>query len=231
MNILITGASAAIARRLASALGDRHAVTLTDRAAVDGVENFVRCDLDHDDATSDLVRGMDVIIHSGRSERGGSVSERLDDAMRCLYNLVRAACEEGTPRLIFLSSLAVMGRHDERHAVTECWRPAPTTDTETLGFHMGEFICREFAREHRIEVVCLRLGELTWNSGEAPPSDGLYVEDAVHAVERALSADISEGYADSRSYWGLFHIQSSVPNQRFLTTAARTALGYTLSAR
>ena len=72
MNILITGASTPLSRHLASALGGRHMVTLTDIADVPGVEGFVRCDLDHDDATNDLVRGTDVIVHSGgiRRERG-----------------------------------------------------------------------------------------------------------------------------------------------------------------
>ena len=50
--------------------------------------------------------------------------------------------------------------------------------------------------------------------------------DAVQAVEKALTADISEGYADSRSYWSVFHIQSDVPNRRFLTTTAETRLGF-----
>ena len=45
MNILITGASAPLSQRLASALGGQHTVTLTDIADVPGVEGFVRCDL------------------------------------------------------------------------------------------------------------------------------------------------------------------------------------------
>ena len=95
MNILITGASAPLSRHLASALGGRHTITLTDIADVPGV---VRCDLDHDDATSELVRGMDVIVHSGQTDINADVSERLDTAMRRLYNLVWAAYEERATR-------------------------------------------------------------------------------------------------------------------------------------
>ena len=227
MNILITGASAPLSRHLASALGGRHTITLTDIADVPGV---VRCDLDHDDATNDLVRGAGVIVHSGGSDGSADVSERLDRAMRRCYNLVQVAYEEGVPRVVFLSSLSVMGRYDKGLAVTEGWKPAPTTDANVLGFHLGEFICREFAREHRIEVVCLRLGDLAWSDGAPLSTSALYPDDAVRAIESALTVDISEGYAGSRSYWGLFHVQSAVPNQRFLTAAAESEIGYTRPA-
>ena len=226
MNILITGASTRIAGLLASALGESHSVTLTDRAPASDAGNFVQCDLDHDAATSDLVRGMDVVIHPGQIDVGLSVSEQLDGGMRCVYNLVRAAAEEGVPRVVFLSSLSVMGRYDEEYVVTERWLPAPTTETDVLCLHLGEFICREFAREHRIEVVCLRLGDLVGDDDVSLSTSALYPDDAVQAVEKALTADISEGYADSRSYWAVFHIQSDVPNRRFTTTTAETRLGY-----
>ena len=226
MNILITGASSPLAGRLESEIGARHSVTLTDIVDVPGA---VLCELDHDDATNDLVRGMDVVVHLGQTDGDADVSERLDTAMRRCYNLVQAAYEEGVPRVVFISSLSVMGKYDEDLAVTETWRPAPTTDADVLGFHLAEFTCREFAREHRIEVVCLRLGDLVW-SAEAPPSkSALYPDDAVRAVESALTVDISEGYAGSRSYWRLFHVQSAVPDQRFLTAEAEAKLAYILS--
>ena len=49
----------------------------------------------------------------------------------------------------------------------------------------------------------------------------------MQAVERALTADISEGYADSRSYWAVFHIQSDVPDQPIPDCmTAEKGLGY-----
>ena len=224
MNILITGASSPLARHLVSDLGGRHTVTLTD---IDDAPGAVLCDLGHDDATNELVREADVIVHSGQSYDNAAVSERLDTAMRRCYNLVQAAYEEGVPRIVLLSSLSVMGRYDEGLAVTETWKPAPTTDADVLGFHLAEFICREFAREYRIEVVCLRLGDLVWDADTSHSTSALHLDDALRAVESALTVDISEGYAGSRSYWGLFHVQSAVPDQRFLTVEAEAKLGYT----
>ena len=226
MNILVTGASTRIARLLADALGRSDSVTLSDRVPASGAGNFIQCNLDHDEATNDLVRGMDVVIHPGQVDVGLPVSEQLDGGMRCVYNLVRAAAEEGVPRFIFISSLSVMGRYDEDYAVTERWLPAPTTETDELCFHLGEFICREFAREQQIEVVCLRLGDIVGDEDAPVSTSALYPEHAVQAVENALTADISEGYADSRSYWAVFHLQSGVPNRRFLTDTAEARLGF-----
>ena len=214
MNILITAASTRIAGLLADALGDSHSVTISDQVPSSDGDNFVLCDLDHDAGTNDLVRGMDVVIHPGQVDVGLPVSEQMDGGMRCVYNLARAAAEEGVPRLILLSSLSVMGRYDEEYAVTERWLPAPTTEADVLCYHLGEFICREFAREHKIEVVCLRLGDLVGEDEPPASSSALYTSDAVQAVEKALTADISEGYADSRSYWAVFHIQSDVPDRQ-----------------
>ena len=137
MNILITGASTRISNLIATALTGQHSVTLTDRVPSPGLDNFVQCDLDHDPSTNDLVRGMDVVIHSGQVDPGLPVSEQLDGGMRCVYNLVRAAAKEGVPRVVFLSSLSVMGRYDEEYVVTERWLPSPTTETDVLCFHLG----------------------------------------------------------------------------------------------
>ncbi|HJO81504.1 MAG: NAD(P)-dependent oxidoreductase [SAR202 cluster bacterium] len=228
--ILITSASTRLARRLASDLAGDHDVRLTDRSPVPDASDFTRCGLGHDENTNDLVRGADVIIHSGWVDQSDSVSDQLDAAMCRTYNLLQAATDESVPRLIFLSSLALMGGYDENFAVTEKWRPVPTTETANLCYHLGEFVCKEFARERRLEVVCLRLGEFVWD--EAPAStSALYPDDATNAVRKSLTADVSEGYAGSISAWNVFHIQSAVPDARFLTATANRQLGYEPASR
>ena len=61
---------------------------------------------------------------------------------------------------------------------------------------------------------------MVWDaiSPEPVSSSALYLDDAVQAVEQALTAEIPD--------WSIFHIQSPVHNARYLTTAARQALGY-----
>ncbi|MCH8992309.1 MAG: NAD(P)-dependent oxidoreductase, partial [Acidobacteria bacterium] len=179
MKVLITNGGFRLSQELATVLGDSHEVTLTARTQAPTSTKFVQSDLGHDEATNALVKGIDAIVHSGDTDPEASISDRLDVAMRCTYNLLYAAVEEGVPRVIFLSSLGLLDGYDEELAVTERWRPIPPTDPAMLSYHLGEYVCREFARERRISVMCLRLGRLTWDSssGQAISSQALHPDD------------------------------------------------------
>jgi nucleoside-diphosphate-sugar epimerase len=198
LKTLITGSNLQLSQDLANALSPTHEVTLTDSA------------LNHTPNTNNLVRGTDVIIHSGEVDLTATASDQLDYQMRCTYNLLRAATEEGVPRFIFLSSLQLMDGYNPDMAVTERWKTTPTTDLPVLCYHLGEMVCREFAREGKINVIMLRLGEITPESSTNPSTSALYMDDAISAVEKALTAETS-GWLD------IFHIQSDVPNARYLT--------------
>lgn len=223
MKILITGAASRLSQELADSLSGDHDVTLTDRKGVSTDHTFVRSELGHDEATNTLVRGMDAIVHSGEMDRDASATDSLDAAMRGTYDLLYAAAEEGVPRLVFLSSLRLLDRYDEDMVVRETWRPTPTTDTDVLCYHLGEFVCREYAREQKIDVVCLRLGELAWDEPGEASSSAVYPNDAIQAVSASLAAELST--------WNIFHIQSGVPDQRFTTLVAQETLGYAPAQR
>ena len=210
MKVLITSAASRLPQELANSLGEGHDVRVTDAQQVSSDLDFVRSDLDHSTATNELVRGIDVIIHSGEVDPASSVSEQLDYQTRCTYNLLWAAAEEGVARFVYLSSLSLMHGYDAELAVTERWKPLPTPEPAVLCYHLGEYVCREFAREAKTNVVVLRLGELTDEADPSPSRSALYLDDAVQAVEKALTAKLS-GWLD------IFHIQSAVPNARYLT--------------
>ncbi len=234
MRVLVTNGGTRLSRIVAEALAGEYDVRLTDRSplvdAPDGVE-LVRSDLGHGEATNDLVRGMDAIVHSGEPDSSASVSDRLDDAMRCTYNLLWAASEEGVPRLVYLSSLSVMRGYPENHTVTERWRPRPGTDVSALCYHVGEYVCREFGRDGRVDSVCLRLGDLVEDGGTAASTSALYPRDAAQAVKKALALTDAEKEPVYRApvvrpTWSVFHIQSAVPNARYMLNTAEEFMGY-----
>lgn len=217
MKILITSAQSRLSRSLARLLGERHEIVLTDRGG--GPEGFssTRCDLGHDPSTHDLVAGVDGIVHAVESE--GRPTEQFDHATRCTYNLLRAAVEESVPRFVYLNSLDVMNGHGEDCLVFESWRPIPTTDPGVLAGHLGEYVCREFSRSEGITAVSLRLGPIVWNGGDGVPlTSALFEDDAIQAVELALTTELTG--------WHTFHIQSAVPDARYLICMAERMLGY-----
>ncbi len=229
MKVLITAAGSGLARQLADSLGDEHDVVLTDREDVPTDHKFVRSDLNHTEPTNNLVRGVDVIVHSGSVDPGHSVSDQLDYQMRCTYNLLWAAWQEGVSRFVYLSSLRLMEGYDPSYAVTESWKPTPTLDLDVLCYYLGEIVCREFARERKTEVTILRLGEVTPFSDMDPSTSAVYEDDALEAIRLSMTSDHS-GWLD------IFHIQSDVPDARFLSgqswrsaddVAQVVSLGYT----
>ena len=221
MKLLLTTGAHRLTQHLADAFSSDHTIVLTDDAPQQTVHSFIRCDLDHDQTTTRLTQGVSAIVHFGWVDPDEDVSLQLDRQTRRTFNLLSAADEAGIPRVIYLSSLSLMQGYSEKLRVNERWRPLPTTNPQILAPYLGEIVCREFARERRLQVVCLRLGEMMWEQGSRNSGCGLYPKDLVRAVSRALVADLPP--------FSVFHIQSKMPGQRYETGEAERVLGLELS--
>ena len=227
MNILITSAGSELARNVAGALAEEHTLRLTELYPVDTVEGtFVQSELGHDESTNELVRGMDTIIHIAEipsdllAEADQPDNYAIDYQTRCTYNLLMAASEEGVKHAIYASTLRLFEQHGEEWTVTESWRPRPSVDSFVLSRHLGEFTCREFGREGKLNVTCLRLGNLVTADAAAttePDSMWLEMNDAVSAFQGAL---------ESSAPWRIFHIQSEFPGSRFSIGKAKGHLKF-----
>lgn len=213
MKLLITSAGTPLAQALAADLSREHEVTLTDLVDVETDVAFVCCELGHEGETESLVDGMDAIVHLAELPDGLRNDEReVDFHTRCTYNLMFGAREKKVGHVVYISSLSLFAACDPNWNVTEQWAPRPTTDAAPLAKYLGEFTCREFAREHSVRVTCLRFGDV---GGEGDTA--LTVEDAVTAIRSALSND--------GPMWRVLHVQSEIENARFPIGQAREALG------
>lgn len=227
MNILITSATSALAQGLADALSSEHHIRLTDLIDIETDFEFVRSDLGHGDETHKLAQGMDAIIHLAQLssvvlvESNQPENLEIDFLTRCTYNLLWAAAGEGVSHVVYASTLHLFDPCEEDWTVTESWRPRSTTESPILSRHLGEFVCREFAREGRLNITCLRLGTLiTAHRAENQPFDSTWLEmgDAIHAFKCALDA--------SPTKWSIYHIQSEFPNSRFSINKAKESLKF-----
>ncbi len=227
MNILITSAGSELARNVAGALAEAHTLRLTELHPVENiVGDFLQSELGHDETTNELVRGIDTIIHIAEvspeclAEADQPDNYAIDYQTRCTYNLLMAASEEGVKRFIYASTLRLFEQHGEDWTVTESWRPRPSVDSFVLSKHLGEFTCREFAREGKINVTCLRLGNLvTAETAATTEYDSMWLEmnDAVTAFQGALT---------SPSQWDIYHIQSEFPEARFSVRTAKAEIEF-----
>ncbi|MCX6044707.1 MAG: hypothetical protein NT075_06295 [Chloroflexi bacterium] len=221
MRILITSAAAPLAQQLATALRPEHEIRLTERTFVPNLPNLAVSPLHHDLSTNLLVREIDALVHVAEPLPTDNEIEQIDYLTRCTYNLYLAAVAEGVKRVVFLSTLDLMTPYAEDYTVGERWRPLPTTATTVLTKHLGEFVSCEFAREHKLDVIVLRLGKVVHAETVAnQPFDPLWVDerDVAQAVNRALTTDAK--------LLSTFHIQSASPNARFSIASAKNVLGY-----
>ena len=225
MNVLINGSPTAIGRALVAELADSgHNLRLTSMAPYEP-QDVVVCALEHDDATDDLVAGIDAIINVGyQDEVDMGATFHLDYYTRRTYNLLWAASNADVKRVINLSTLRLMEEYEENLVVTELWRSKPlASDINLLCAHLVEIICKEYARDRKFEVINLRLGwplvaggkdDISGDAGTA----ALCSEDLGRAALAALEAEIEP--------WQDIHIQSKVSNQRYTTAKASATLGF-----
>ncbi|MCZ6538211.1 MAG: NAD(P)H-binding protein [Chloroflexi bacterium] len=224
--MLITSAASATAQIIAGALVESHKLRLTDisensGALPDGANgDIVACDLSHEKITDELVAGVDAIVNIGYRGQAGEATHLVDYHTRCMYNLLQAASDAGVPRYVNVSTLRLFEDHEENLVVTEQWRTDPSAeDVELLGAHMAEAVCKEFARDRLIQVANLRLGWpfLADNSGTPDETAAISHDLIGAAVVEALTSNELEQWQD-------IHVQSPVPNQRFITRTAATLL-------
>lgn len=216
MKILIKDGDWWLGEQLAAALGgDGHETTTVPYSTVIG----------HEEEADRLVEDADALVVFGHAREPGDPSALLDHSTRQLYNLLHAASEAGAARCVYVSSLRLFEDYEENVTVTEKWRSLPPTeDVPLLACHLGEIVCKEYARDRRIQVATVRLGfpiirgdrAAAQSSGESAAVAG---DDAVEAIKRVLTAD-------TLAQWQDIHVQSPVEHQRYLMHAARTLLGW-----
>jgi nucleoside-diphosphate-sugar epimerase len=217
MHILVTSASSSLAQRLIAGLAAEHDVRATERPPVAEVAGLAVSPLGHDLSTNLLVRGVDVIVHCAEPLPDESAASYIDYVTRGTYNLLTAAGQEGVQRVLFLSTLDLMTPYPPDYVVTERWRPLPSTEARVLGKHLGEMVCREFARDFKLPGLALRIGTIV--DGAARADTALLPDDLLQAVKQALSAQTPR--------WGVMHIQGEFDGARFPLREARRWLGFT----
>lgn len=218
MNVLITSAGSRLGRLIAEGLGDSHTIRLMDDPGRAKGTNVTACDLGHDEATDQLCEEIDTIVHVCEPE-GLSESEVVDYHSRKTYNLLTAATDAGVGHVVFVSSLRLFDGSGPEYEIDERWAPSVTTDPESLRHHIGEFVCREFARANRFPVTCLRFGEVVAGDDNR--------DDAV--TESALTKAVAAAVDKRPPGWSVFHVVSA--GTRFLTGKVEEGLGIQLQGR
>lgn len=114
-NILITGASGFIGKKLVSALNNNHnRLRALSRKKIPGIETVV-CNLQFDNISADALKGIDIVFHlagvahDSSNQKGLKEDQYIEVNIKATEKLADLAAMSGVKKFLFLSSVKAGG--------------------------------------------------------------------------------------------------------------------------
>ncbi|MFL5801838.1 MAG: NAD-dependent epimerase/dehydratase family protein [Roseiflexaceae bacterium] len=166
MRIVVTGGSGHIGRTIVGELLDHgHQVINADRQPGAGVAPLRLIDMEDLGQLVSVLDGCDAVVHAAAIPRPGSFPDHVvfRTNMMALFNVLEACRMLGIARLVWTSSMSVLGYpfnyrpivpqylpFDERH-------PQDPQDAYALSKAFGEQICATYAARCALTITSLRI--------------------------------------------------------------------------
>ena len=227
--VLLTGAAGRIGRAFRRIAGERYDLRLADSKGISLAPNEDAERVDLDVADLDACRaactGMDTVVHlaADPSPEAGFYESLLDNNVKGVFNIYRAAADTGVRRVIFASSVHAIGGYPTGFQPHRDTAPRPA-NLYGASKAFGETIGSVFAAQEGLTSIAIRIGAF----GYAPPdpqhpdpaiaSDFVSPRDLTQLIERCIAADLTG-----------FHIVHGLSNNRltaFDISTTRDLVGY-----
>lgn len=218
--VLVTGAAGRLGSQAAGLLHDRgYSVVATDRIAPAGSRYpFIEADLLDHEAVRTIVEGIATVVQIGNHPGLGARPPQVvfNENVSMNTNVFQAAAERGVGRIVFASTLQLIGsRIDHRTVRTPPAQPIyPLTgdavpdpsNLYALSKTVSERILRYYAERCGVTGISIRFPMLHRferrigvTTGDETPDDvlegftGMSYQDAARLIEACVAADLS-GY-------------------------------------
>lgn len=211
--LLLTGAAGGLGKVLRPRLKARADILRVSDVAPLGEpasgEEIAPCDLADAAAVSQLVQGVDAIVHLG----GVSVEQPFDAILPAniqgVYHLYEAARLHGVRRVVFASSNHVIGFYEQGQQL-DADTPLRPDGYYGLSKAYGEHLSRFYFDRYGIQTVCLRIGSsfpepkdrrmmVTWLSYDDLTdlvTRALFTPDVGHLIVYGASANRDRWWSD-----------------------------------
>lgn len=212
--VLITGAAGRIGSSLAESLGDRYDLRLHYHRTIPDnppSEDFKIADLSSLEQTLPVLQGMDAVVHlAGEPGTRAPWSDVLERNIVATYNVIEAARQAGTRKVIFASTNHVMGMYD-RDQQWPVYSSQMSRPDSLYGVSkaFGEVLGRHYVDRYGMSIICIRIG---WFLPKPHDEISLWMwlshRDGAQIVWRAIESPLAYGvfYAISgnrRRHWDI----------------------------
>lgn len=169
--VLVTGAGGRVGRAFVDYIGDRYDLRLVDRnlerlAYAAGRETMAANMADLA-ACQEVCAGIDTVLHlaADPSPRADFYESLLDNNIKSVYNIFRAAKDQGCRRVVFASSIQVIeGYPLDVQARPEI--PIKPMNMYAVGKAFGESTAHYFAYAEGLSSIAVRIGAFEGNREE-----------------------------------------------------------------
>ncbi len=227
--VLVTGAQGRIATAFREYVGNRYDLRLADRKAdtdsPNGTPEVIAADVSDLETCMRLCEGMDTVLHlaADPSPRADFYESLLDNNVKAVYNIFRAAKDQGCRRVIVASSIQVIEGYPLDVQV-RADAPIKPMNMYAVCKAFSEATAHYFAYGEGLSSIAVRVGGYEGNRADWPTRDG-----------RALSAfvskrDLSHLFVQCIEHEDVqFAIVQAVSDNRFKRmdiTSTRAVVGY-----
>ncbi len=182
---LLTGAAGQVARLVLPAVCDAaQAWRLVDRVAIpdDGAfpDRHLRT-LGTAGGAQDLLEGVDVVLHFAGQAKPASHDVLHRENVEVVDWLLQEMDRAGVRRLVYASSMHVMGGYSRRDRVLPTHPPRPSSPYGESKLHAEQRIAAA-VRRGALEALVLRMGHVTDRIDVAEPANWLAADDLARLV-------------------------------------------------
>jgi len=165
LRVLLTGAAGRIGVPFCEYVGDRYALRLAahhpEKIADPGVHELIGLELADLDACRAACEDIDVVVHMGgiASPSVGFYDGLLDANIKGVYNILRAAVDQGCRRVIIASSVQAVAGYplDVQVRTTDAPRPV---NMYGVCKAFAEAACHHFAVVEGLSCIAVRIGSV-----------------------------------------------------------------------
>ena len=190
--ILLTGAGGRIGTTFRAFVGDRYDLRLVDRdsSKIGEAGNFpvIEADLSDLDTCQQVCAGIDTVVHlaGDPSPSADFYGSLLDNNIKSVYNIFRAAKDQGCRRVIFASTIQVIeGYPLDVQAHPEM--PMKPMNMYAVSKAFGEATAHYFAHAEGLSSIAVRIGGFEGNAGNTPPNKPSARNQSAFVSKRDLS--------------------------------------------